>query len=72
VVACGANLRLFQSDSSYISFSDIYDLHCEKLGISREEPILVSGEKLKIVLSDLRAPPAGRQVSELVVCVSFD
>ncbi|KAG7096929.1 hypothetical protein E1B28_004330 [Marasmius oreades] len=53
-VSCCPNVRLYQSDSSYISFSDILDLHCQQAGISREDPILFSGEKVRKVLREFR------------------
>ncbi|TFK43492.1 hypothetical protein BDQ12DRAFT_731508 [Crucibulum laeve] len=54
VVSCSPSLRLLQTDSSYIPLGDIYDLHCEASGISREEPILFAGEKVKKVLREFR------------------
>ncbi|KAF9009027.1 hypothetical protein BDQ17DRAFT_1422200 [Cyathus striatus] len=54
VVSCSPTLRLLQTDSSYVPLSDIYDLHCEESGISREEPILFAGEKVKNVLREFR------------------
>ncbi|KAH7887705.1 hypothetical protein F5I97DRAFT_1804974 [Phlebopus sp. FC_14] len=53
-VSCSPNLRLLQNDSSYVTLGDIYDRHCEENGITREDPILVSGEKVKSVLLDFR------------------
>ncbi|KAF5369949.1 hypothetical protein D9758_001009 [Tetrapyrgos nigripes] len=50
-VPCAPNVRLYQSDSSYISLSDIHDMHCESVGISREDPLLFSGEKVKKVIT---------------------
>ncbi|KAG6831589.1 hypothetical protein H0H92_009062 [Tricholoma furcatifolium] len=47
-------VRLVQMDTSYIPLGDIYDRHCHAIGISREEPILYSGEKVKKVLKEFR------------------
>ncbi|KAF8076441.1 hypothetical protein FPV67DRAFT_1558921 [Lyophyllum atratum] len=47
-------VRLLQTDASYIPLGDIYDRHCAAIGISREEPILFSGEKVKKVLKEFR------------------
>ncbi|KNZ81468.1 Transcription-associated protein 1 [Termitomyces sp. J132] len=47
-------VRLVQMDASYIPLGDIYDRHCNAIGISREEPILYSGEKVKKVLKEFR------------------
>lgn len=53
-ISCSPNLRLLQNDSSYVTLGDIYDRHCEEIGITREDPILVSGEKVKSVLLDFK------------------
>lgn len=53
-----------QTDSSYVTLGDIYDRHCEEASISREDPILVSGEKVKNVLLEFKQK-SGRTVSML-------
>ncbi|KAF8897572.1 hypothetical protein BD779DRAFT_388223 [Infundibulicybe gibba] len=53
-ISCSPTVRLFQTDSSYIPLGDIYDRHCEESGISREDPILFAGEKVKKVLREFR------------------
>ncbi|KAK1236603.1 transcription-associated protein 1 [Marasmius sp. AFHP31] len=63
-VSCCPNIRLFQSDSSYISFSDILDLHCQQTGHTREDPILFSGEKVRKVLREFRQTN-GRTLSKV-------
>ncbi|KAJ7180147.1 FAT domain-containing protein [Mycena crocata] len=52
VVSFSPNLRLFQTDSSYVSLGDIYDLHCEENGFAKEDPFLFAGEKIKKVLRE--------------------
>ncbi|KAG6866480.1 hypothetical protein C0991_003998 [Blastosporella zonata] len=47
-------VRLIQMDASYIPLGDIYDRHCNAIGISKEEAILYSGEKVKKVLKEFR------------------
>lgn len=63
-VSCSPTLRLFQTDSSYVTLGEIYDLHCEEIGISREEPILFAGEKVKKTLREFRQNST-RQVFKL-------
>ncbi|KAF6745749.1 hypothetical protein DFP72DRAFT_856056 [Ephemerocybe angulata] len=58
IIACSPNVRLFQTDSSYVSLGDIYDLHCDERGIFKEEPILYSEEKVKQVLKTFRGIPS--------------
>ncbi|XP_006460304.1 hypothetical protein AGABI2DRAFT_184795 [Agaricus bisporus var. bisporus H97] len=60
-VSCSPTLRLFQTDTSYITLGDIYEFHCEDAGISREEPILFAGEKIKKTLRELKQNPS-RQI----------
>ncbi|RDB22695.1 Transcription-associated protein 1 [Hypsizygus marmoreus] len=55
-VSCSPSVRLFQTDSSYVPLGDIYDRHCQATGISREEPVLYAGEKVKKVLREFRQP----------------
>ncbi|TEB09323.1 hypothetical protein FA13DRAFT_1806650 [Coprinellus micaceus] len=57
IITCSPTARLFQIDASYVSLNDIYDLHCEEFGISKEEPILFCGEKVKTVLRGFREYP---------------
>jgi len=64
-VSCSPNVRLYQVDSSYISLGDIYDLHCEEMGFSREDPILFVGEKVRKVLKQYRQDTTKRQVGFL-------
>ncbi|KAJ7781199.1 hypothetical protein B0H16DRAFT_1671541 [Mycena metata] len=52
VVSFSPTLRLFQTDSSYVSLGDIYDLHCEQNGFAKEDPFLFAGEKIKKVLRE--------------------
>ncbi|KDR83700.1 hypothetical protein GALMADRAFT_236040 [Galerina marginata CBS 339.88] len=64
-VSCSPSVRLYQTDSSYTSFGDIYDLHCEERGFSREEPILFVGEKVKKVLRDYRQQFSKKQPTKV-------
>ncbi|KAJ7276442.1 hypothetical protein B0H12DRAFT_1227571 [Mycena haematopus] len=52
VVSFSPSLRLFQTESTYISLGDIYDLHCEENGFAKEDPFLFAGEKVKKVLRE--------------------
>ncbi|KAI0638186.1 atypical/PIKK/TRRAP protein kinase [Trametes polyzona] len=53
-VSCAPNLRLLQNDASYITLGDIYDKHCEDSGMAREEPVMMSGEKVKIAMREFK------------------
>ncbi|KAI0068843.1 FAT-domain-containing protein [Artomyces pyxidatus] len=53
-ISCSSSLRLLQNDSSYVTFGDIFEQYCESAGIAREDPILIPGEKCKLVFRDFR------------------
>ncbi|KAI0352960.1 atypical/PIKK/TRRAP protein kinase [Trametes cingulata] len=53
-VSCAPNLRLLQNDASYVTLGDIYDQHCEEIGMAREEPILMCGEKVKAAMREYK------------------
>ena len=61
-VSCSPNVRLYQTDSSYVTFGDIYDLHCEHRGLTREEPIVFVAEKIQNILRDYRQQFSKKQV----------
>jgi hypothetical protein len=61
-ISCSPNLRLLQNDSSYITLGDIYDRYCEDTDITREDPILMAGEKVKKVLREFKQS-SGKTVS---------
>lgn len=54
-------MRLLQNDSSYVTLGDIYDQHCEDIGITREDPCLVVGEKMKVAMREFKER-TGRKV----------
>ena len=66
-ILCSPTLRLLQNDSSYVALADIYDRYCEETNITREDPILVAGEKVKQVLRELQQS-AGKIVNLIFVC----
>ncbi|KAI0320805.1 FAT domain-containing protein [Amylostereum chailletii] len=53
-VLCGTSLRLLQSDSSYVNFGDIFEQFCESSSIAREDPVLIPGEKIKMILREFQ------------------
>ncbi|KAI0028299.1 FAT-domain-containing protein [Vararia minispora EC-137] len=53
-VSCNPASRLIQIDSSYVTFGEIYEQHCQEHGTAREDPILIPGEKVKVILREFR------------------
>jgi transformation/transcription domain-associated protein len=64
-VSCSPNVRLYQMDSSYVTFGDVYDLHCEHRGFTREEPIIFVAEKIQNILRDYRQQFSKKQVGDV-------
>jgi transformation/transcription domain-associated protein len=46
-VAFAQQLRLVQSDSTYVSLQDIYDEHCRSMNLSRDDPSIKYYSRLK-------------------------
>ncbi|KZT41150.1 hypothetical protein SISSUDRAFT_1059707 [Sistotremastrum suecicum HHB10207 ss-3] len=57
-------LRLVENDSSYITLQDIYDQHCEDIGILKEEPIMLFADKCKSV-TDLKKPTPASEYNNM-------
>ncbi|KIY49251.1 hypothetical protein FISHEDRAFT_41474 [Fistulina hepatica ATCC 64428] len=53
-VSLSINLRLSQTDGSYVSFQDILEDFCASRGIAREDPILYIGRKMKKALREVK------------------
>jgi hypothetical protein len=70
-VSCSPNVRLYQTDSSYVTFGDIYDLHCEHRGLTREEPIIFVAEKIQNILREYRQQFSKKQVGNTHSLVSI-
>ncbi|TFY70158.1 hypothetical protein EVG20_g2846 [Dentipellis fragilis] len=51
-ISCSPSLRLLQNDSSYVTFGEIYEQFCERVGIGRDDPMLIPGEKVRTVLRE--------------------
>ena len=53
MIPLAPSLRLVQDDSSYISLQGIYEDHCRRNGMNKDEPVLFTMEKLR-ALSEAR------------------
>ncbi|KAI4202027.1 MAG: hypothetical protein LQ346_002049 [Caloplaca aetnensis] len=47
MVPLAPSLRLVQDDSSYISLQGVYEDHCRRNGINKDEPVLFTMDKLR-------------------------
>ncbi|KAI5310276.1 hypothetical protein KEM55_009131, partial [Ascosphaera atra] len=50
MVPLASHIRLVQDDPSYISLQAIYEDHCRRVGIARDEPILFTVEKMRALI----------------------
>lgn len=64
-IALAPQLRLVQNDSSYVSLQDVFDDYCQSKGMSREDSIMASLDRLKQLID-----PAMSKVSHLApICL---
>lgn len=52
-VSLNPSVRIITNDSSYVSLQDMYDRHCEEIGITREEPALLVAQKTKLIAREM-------------------
>ncbi|KAI5124824.1 hypothetical protein M0805_005454 [Coniferiporia weirii] len=53
-------VRLVLNDPSYVSLQDVYDQHCEEIGVTREDPALKVARKHKDVIREINLTPTNR------------
>ncbi|THH03836.1 hypothetical protein EW145_g5969 [Phellinidium pouzarii] len=58
-------VRLVLNDPSYVSLQDVYDQHCEEMGVTREDPALMVAQKHKAVIREINATPPTSRVEHL-------
>jgi len=63
-IALAPQLRLVQNDSSYVSLQDIFDDFCQSKGMSREDSIMASLDRLKHLID-----PSMSRVSCIRPCI---
>ncbi|PMB68789.1 Transcription-associated protein 1 [Beauveria bassiana] len=52
MVPLAPHIRIVQEDTSYITLHGIYEDHCRRVGMSKDEPVLFTLEKLRGVLEN--------------------
>ncbi|ROT39320.1 transcription-associated protein [Sodiomyces alkalinus F11] len=60
MVPLAPHIRIVQEDTSYITLQGVYEDHCRRHGMSKDEPVLFTMEKLRGVL-DSKNPKHGEQ-----------
>ena len=58
MVPLAPHIRLVQDDASYITLQGIFEDHCRRNGMNKDEPVLFTMEKLR-ALSDLKSSVRG-------------
>jgi transformation/transcription domain-associated protein len=56
MVPLAPHIRIVQDDNSYITLQGIYEDHCRRMGMSKDEPVLFTMEKLRGVLENKATP----------------
>ena len=52
MIPLAPHIRMVQDDSSYITLQGIFDEHCRKSGMSKDDPIVFTMEKLKALMDN--------------------
>lgn len=71
IVPLSHQVRLVQDDPSYQSLSDIYEDHCDRTGIYKDEPMIYYTTTLREMLKaapDEKGDPAGRKAVGILWC----
>ncbi|KAK8187026.1 hypothetical protein IWZ00DRAFT_456806 [Phyllosticta capitalensis] len=68
MVPLSPGVRMVQDDSSYISLQGIYEDHCRRNGVNKDEPILFAIEKLRSIGPQLMTaqPAQGHPQADLI------
>jgi transformation/transcription domain-associated protein len=57
VVPIAPGVRLIENDASITSLQDIFEQHCESIGIKKEDPLLAHSERIRAL--HRQDPPLG-------------
>ncbi|KAI5461401.1 hypothetical protein BGZ63DRAFT_235141 [Mariannaea sp. PMI_226] len=52
MVPLAPHIRIVQEDTSYITLQGVYEDHCRRMGMSKDEPVLFTMEKLRGILEN--------------------
>lgn len=52
MVPLAPHIRIVQEDTSYITLQGVYEDHCRRMGMSKDDPVLFTMEKLRGVLEN--------------------
>jgi transformation/transcription domain-associated protein len=55
MIPLAPHIRMVQDDPSYISLQGIFEDHCRKNGMSKDDPVLFTMEKMR-ALSESKGP----------------
>jgi transformation/transcription domain-associated protein len=50
-VPMSPSVRLLENDDSFVTLHDIYEQQCVSLGVTREEPLIQSSQKIRSVVA---------------------
>ncbi|KAH7318444.1 histone acetylase complex subunit [Stachybotrys elegans] len=60
MVPLAPHIRIVEEDNSYITLQAVYEDHCRRMGMVKDEPVLFTMEKLRGVLEN-KVPTQGKQ-----------
>jgi transformation/transcription domain-associated protein len=71
MIPLAPHIRMVQDDASYISLQAIFEDHCRKSGMSKDDPILFTMEKLRILAESKSTVSTFNPLSEQDVANSY-
>lgn len=68
MVPLAPHIRIVQEDTSYITLQGVYEDHCRRMGMSKDEPVLFTMEKLRGILENKSSVSVlARPLTEVVI-----
>jgi transformation/transcription domain-associated protein len=62
MVPLAPHIRIVQEDTSYITLQGVYEDHCRRMGMSKDEPVLFTMEKMRGI-SEMKMPNKPEQTA---------
>ncbi|KAI9798642.1 MAG: hypothetical protein M1833_004631 [Piccolia ochrophora] len=56
MVPLAPHIRLVQDDSTYVTLQGIFEDHCRRNGMNKDDPILFTMDRLKVLIGDQKSP----------------
>ena len=73
LVPIAPHIRLVQDDSSYITIQGVFEDHCRRVGMNRDEPVLFALKRLREIAETLKqsSPPRSSEQQQIMRTETF-